>query len=56
MLGRDAPLFLRIIALGETQREAGEALGLSHDVVRKRHQRAMAKLEALKKNLPDLSH
>ncbi|MGV8986058.1 MAG: sigma-70 family RNA polymerase sigma factor [Cypionkella sp.] len=56
ILGRDTSLFLRIIILGETQAEAALALGLSHDAARKRHQRAMKKLEALQNNLVDLSH
>lgn len=56
LLGRDATLFLRIIVLGETQREAGNALGLSHDVARKRHQRGMVKLKAAANKLADLSH
>ena len=51
ILGRDAALFLRIIVLGETQHQAGDALGLSHDVARKRHQRGMAKLKAAANNL-----
>ena len=48
LLGRDTTFFLRILILGETQGEAARALGLSHDAARKRHQRAMAKLAALK--------
>ena len=55
IIGRDTPLFLRIICFGETQAEAASALGLSYDAARKRHQRAMKKLTALKKTLPDLS-
>lgn len=47
LLGRDTWLFLRIVILGETQAEAGRALGLSHEAARKRHQRAMAKLATL---------
>ncbi len=56
ILGRDADLFLRIIVLGETQHEAGAALGLTHDAARKRRQRGMAKLRAAANNPPDLSH
>ena len=55
IIGRDTPLFLRIICFGETQAEAASALGLSYDGARKRHQRAMKKLTALQKTLPDLS-
>lgn len=55
IIGRDTPLFLRIICFGETQSEAASALGLSYDAARKRHQRAMKKLTALKKTCPDLS-
>ena len=43
LVGRDTDLFLRIMMLGETQAEAGEALGLSHAAARKRHQRALQK-------------
>lgn len=46
LLGRDTDLFLRIMLLGETQAEAGKALGLSHAAARKRHQRALARLPA----------
>jgi hypothetical protein len=44
LLGRDTSFFLRIMLLGETQAEAGRALGLSPDAARKRHQRALARL------------
>ena len=56
MLGRDTELVLRTMILGETQAEAARALGLSHDVARKRHQRAIAKLAAMQINSGDLSH
>ena len=56
VLGRDADLFLRIIILGETQLEAGTALGLSPAAARKRHQRGMVKLQAAANNLSALSH
>ncbi|WP_054008828.1 sigma-70 RNA polymerase sigma factor region 4 domain-containing protein [Cypionkella psychrotolerans] len=46
LLGKDTELFLRIMVLGETQAEAGRALGLSHAAARKRHQRALARLPA----------
>ena len=49
-LGRDADLFIRIVVHGETQAQAGQALGLTHDAARKRHQRAMKKMDALKIN------
>ena len=56
LLGRDADFFLRIIVLGETQQEAGRALGLTHEAARKRHQRGMTKLHAAQRNRADLSH
>ena len=56
LLGRDADFFLRIIVLGETQLEAGRALGLTHEAARKRHQRGMAKLQVALRNRVDLSH
>jgi RNA polymerase sigma-70 factor (ECF subfamily) len=43
-VGADADLLLAVVALGETQREAGERLGLSHDAARKRYQRALGRL------------
>jgi len=43
-VGADADLLLAVVALGETQREAGERLGLSHDAARKRYQRALRRL------------
>jgi hypothetical protein len=56
ILGRDTNLFLRIIVLGETQAEAIAAVGLSHDVGRKRHQRGMAKLRIAADNRGEMSH
>lgn len=56
ILGRETGLFLRMMILGETQAEAGLALGLSHGAARKRHQRAMTKLTAIQNNSSDLSH
>ena len=56
VLGRQTALFLRIIYLGETQAEAGAALGLSHDAARKRFQRALSKLRSSQKPPPGLSH
>ncbi len=35
---------LAVLVLDETQREAGERLGLSHDAARKRFQRALGRL------------
>jgi DNA-directed RNA polymerase specialized sigma24 family protein len=53
-IGTDADLLLAVVALGETQREAGERLGLSPDASRKRYQRA---LDRLRKHLAaSLSH
>lgn len=40
----DAELLLAVLVLDETQREAGERLGLSHDAARKRFQRALGRL------------
>jgi RNA polymerase sigma-70 factor (ECF subfamily) len=56
LLGRDAALFLRIIILGETQKQAGQALGLSYDAARKRHQRGMIKMKAAANSNNGLSH
>jgi len=44
VVGEDAELLLAVLVLEETQREAGERLGLSHDVARKRFQRAFARI------------
>ncbi|HLP65937.1 MAG TPA: sigma factor-like helix-turn-helix DNA-binding protein [Rhizobium sp.] len=52
----DAHLLRRVFTLGETQEEAGQSLGLSHDAARKRYQRALEKLRAQQKNPSDLSH
>lgn len=43
-IGADADLLLAVVALGETQREAGERLGLTHEAARKRYQRALGRL------------
>ncbi|MFN7702522.1 MAG: hypothetical protein ACK5U8_31860, partial [Deltaproteobacteria bacterium] len=40
----DAELLLAVLVLDETQREAGERLGLTHDAARKRFQRALGRL------------
>lgn len=44
LVGRDADLVVRVAVAGCTQVEAAAELGLSHDVVRKRYQRALGKL------------
>jgi len=44
--GTDAELLRRILCLGETQEEAGRALGASHEAARKRCQRAFRRLRA----------
>ncbi len=44
VIGEDAELVLAVLVLEETQREAGERLGLSHDAARKRFQRAFARI------------
>lgn len=44
VLGDDADLVVAVVLFGFSQKEAAGALGLSHDVARKRYQRAMAKL------------
>lgn len=44
IVGADAELLLTVLVLDETQREAGERLGLSHEAARKRFQRALARL------------
>jgi RNA polymerase sigma-70 factor (ECF subfamily) len=41
VVGPDADLLLGVVILGENQREAGERMGLPHDVARKRIWRAM---------------
>lgn len=44
VVGADAELLLAVLVLDETQREAGERLGLSHEAARKRFQRALGRL------------
>lgn len=44
VVGRDADLVMRVAVAGCTQAEAAADLGLSHDVARKRYQRALGKL------------
>jgi RNA polymerase sigma-70 factor (ECF subfamily) len=53
---RDATLLRRVFLLGETQEEAGRALGLEPAAARKRYQRALAKLRSQQKIPPVLSH
>lgn len=43
-VGEDAELLVAVLVLEETQREAGERLGLSHDAARKRFQRALVRV------------
>lgn len=52
----DAQLLRRVFILGETQEEAGQSLGLSHEAARKRFQRALVKLRTQQKNPSALSH
>lgn len=52
----DAKLLRRVFVLGETQEEAGRALGLSPAAARKRYQRALAKTRAHQKICSALSH
>jgi DNA-directed RNA polymerase specialized sigma24 family protein len=54
---RDAHLLRRIFVLGETQEQAGSALGLGAAASRKRFQRAAKRLQAAQeKSCPALSH
>jgi DNA-directed RNA polymerase specialized sigma24 family protein len=48
---KERQLLLRVFILGETQEEAGLALGLKPDAARKRFQRALVKLRAQQKNV-----
>lgn len=45
LCGRDAGLVTRVALIGQTQAEAGAALGLSEAVARKRYQRAAQRLQ-----------
>ncbi len=47
LIGEDAGLVVAVVLMGFTQKEAAQALGMSHDAARKRYQRALAKLHAL---------
>jgi hypothetical protein len=42
-VGSDTDLLIAVLVLGETQAEAAARLGLSHDVARKRFQRALSR-------------
>ncbi len=54
-VGEDADLLVAVLVLEETQREAGQRLGLSHDAARKRFQRALVRLrEYLKTGVSQL--
>ena len=53
---QDANLLKRIFILGETQAQAGQALGLSPDAARKRFQRALAKIGVAKNISAGMSH
>lgn len=53
---RDAQLLKRVFLLGETQEEAGRALGLGAAAARKRFQRALRKLRSDEKSPSALSH
>ena len=44
MIGTDADLVMSVVVLGNNVREAAEQLGVSHQVARKRQQRALARL------------
>lgn len=45
-LGSDAELIVRVAIDGESQAEAAEGLGISHDAARKRYQRALSRLKS----------
>lgn len=53
---QDAQLLKRVFLRGETQEEAGRALGLGAAAARKRFQRALSKLRLPQTFLPTLSH
>jgi DNA-directed RNA polymerase specialized sigma24 family protein len=46
MVGVDVDLLLEVLVLGEDQREAGRLMGLSHEVTRKRIQRAIRRVRS----------
>ena len=43
-VGDDAPLIVAVTVVGLSQREAAEALGITHNAARKRYQRGLARL------------
>jgi len=53
---KDRQLLCRVFILGETQEEAGRALGLSAAAARKRYQRALANIRSKQKFRSALSH
>jgi DNA-directed RNA polymerase specialized sigma24 family protein len=53
---RDVQLMKRMFLIGETQEEAGRALGLTPDAARKRVQRALKRLRSSRISSPALSH
>jgi DNA-directed RNA polymerase specialized sigma24 family protein len=53
---KERQLLLRVFILGETQEEAGLALGLKPDAARKRYQRALARIRSQQKFRSALSH
>ena len=53
---RDAQLLKQVFLLGETQQEAGRALGLGPTAARKRFQRAIQKLRLIQRSPTALSH
>ena len=46
VVGDDAFLVIAVVIFGLSQKEASASLGLTHDVARKRYQRAIARLQA----------
>ena len=44
IVGDDAKLVIGAAIYGESQREVGERLGLTHEAARKRYQRAVARI------------
>jgi DNA-directed RNA polymerase specialized sigma24 family protein len=44
LIGSDADIVVAVVMMGEGQRDVADRLGLSYDAVRKRYQRALARL------------
>lgn len=44
LVGGDAGIVVAVVVMGEGQREVADRMGLSHDAVRKRYQRALRRL------------